>query len=302
MLPIRIIPRLWQPWPVPDRKHRPAIAVFAIAIVVLVVDAAGGPGWQSSLHADVAASLRHAASAPLYGTFAMVTAALPFGEVGFRLAVLSAVLGAALLAGVVEAARVFLPRDPIAEIVAAILLALTPAFRDAAGFAGPGILAACGVVWMTRYVMMQCRIAALACAAIVVGSAPWLGAALAIVVVVWLARDLAIAVTGVAGAICIILWFGAIGSLPSLEPSTAALTAIGRGAGAVVLGAGLLGIGFGAITGLPCARRLAAIAGIAAVHATILGGDIETLGILAIGCAVIPSAVVRAAGVSRREL
>jgi hypothetical protein len=287
---------------VAERKHGPAIAVFAIAVVVLVVGAAGGPGWQSAIHADVAASLRHTAAAPLYGIIANVVAALPFGEVGFRLAVLSAVLGAALLAGVVEAARVLLPRDPIAGIVAAILLAATPAFRDAAGFAGPGILAACGVVWMTRFAVTGCRIAALACAAIVAGSAPWLGAALAVMLVVRLARELAIGVAGVAGVICIVLWVGAIGSLPAVSPTTQALASIGRGAGAVVLGAGILGIGFGAVTGLAFARRLAAIAGIAAVHATLFGGDIEMLGVLAIGCAVIPSAVVRAAGSPRRHV
>src|SRR5262249_46262178 len=127
-------------------------------------------------------------------------------------------------------------------------------------------------------------------------------AALAVLVVVWLARELAIAVAGVAGVVCIVLWVGAVGSLPAFAPSTHALASIGRGAGAVVLGAGLLGIGFGAITDLAFARRLAAIAGLAALHATLFDGDIETLGVLAIGCAVIPSAVVRAAGATRRHL
>jgi len=170
MLPIHIIHRLrsgrlWQPWAV-ERKL--PVLVFMLALVGLIAGAAGGPGWWPSAHANLAAVLRHAAAAPLYGLVANVAAALPIGELGFRLAVLSAVLGAALIAGVVAAARAMLPKDPVAWIVAAVLLAVAPAFRDAAGFAGPDILAACGIVWMIRFTATSCWRPALGCAAVCV--------------------------------------------------------------------------------------------------------------------------------------
>jgi hypothetical protein len=303
MLPIHIIHRLrggrlWQPWTV-ERKL--PVLVFALALVGLIAGAAGGPGWWPSTHSHVAAQLDHSAAAPLYGLVANVAAALPIGELGFRLAVLSAVLGAALLAGVVAAARVVLPKDPVAWIVAAILLAAAPAFRDAAGFAGPDILAACGIVWMIRFTATSCWRPALGCAAVVLGSAPWLGAALVALGIAWLARERFVLAVGAFGAICVILWLRAIGSLPGIAPSIATLAGMGRGAGAIVFGAGLLGIGFAAITGLAFARRLAVFAALALVHAALVGGEIAALAVVALGCAVIPSAIVRAVGATDRR-
>jgi hypothetical protein len=306
MLPIHIIHRLrggrlWQPWAV-ERKL--PVLVFALALVGLIVGAAGGPTWWPSAHSHVAAELDHSAIAPLYGLVANVAAALPFGELGFRLAVLSAVLGAALLAGVVAAARVVLPKDPVAWIVAAVLLAAAPAFRDAAGFAGPDILAACGIVWMIRFTATSCWRPALGCAAVVLGSAPWLGAALVALGIVWLARERFVLAIGAVGVICVILWLpwlGAIGSLPRIAPSIDTLAGMGRGAGAIVFGAGLLGIGFAAVTGLAFARRLAVFAALALVHTALVGGDISALAVVALGCAVIPSAIVRAVGATGRR-
>jgi hypothetical protein len=303
MLPIHIIHglaggRLWQPWAV-ERKT-PEV-VFALALVGLIVGAAGGPAWWPSAHADIAAQVRHTTAAPLYGLVANVAAALPFGELGFRLAVLSAVLGAALLAGVVAAARAVLPKDPVAWLVAAVLLAAAPAFRDAAGFAGPDILAACGAVWMIRFTATNCWRPALGCAAVVLGSAPWLGAGFVALGIAWLARDRLPLVIGAVGVLCVILWAGAIGSMPGAAASLQTLASMGRGAGAIGFGAGLLGVGFAAVTGLAFARRLAVFAALAAAHAVVIGGEMPALAILAIGCAVIPSAIVRAVGATDRR-
>ncbi|HSK01420.1 MAG TPA: hypothetical protein VK932_09270, partial [Kofleriaceae bacterium] len=128
----------WLPW-----------CLFTVALAVLVHGASGGPGWTTaSDHALLAADLERPASAPLYGIVASaVTYLLPVGEPGFRLAVASAVLGALALLGVMRAARALLPRDPVAGAIAATLLLLAPPFRDAAGTAGPSMLAACGAVW-----------------------------------------------------------------------------------------------------------------------------------------------------------
>ena len=126
--------------------------------------------------------------------------------------------------------------------------------------------------------------------AFVVGSAPWFGLALTIGAVAWLKRRawLALAVGGI-GVMIVILWFGAIGPVPSLHVSVAAIVA-----GPVVIGAGLLGISFGAVTNLTYARVLAAIAALATAHQILFGGNGEImLGVFAIGVAIVPAAVAR---------
>src|SRR5678815_804949 len=60
--------------------------VFAIASIVLVLDAAGGPGWGwTSANAVIAARMDHLATAPLYDLLAGVAILVPAGEPGFRL-------------------------------------------------------------------------------------------------------------------------------------------------------------------------------------------------------------------------
>ncbi|MEO8701013.1 MAG: hypothetical protein ABI867_13275 [Kofleriaceae bacterium] len=288
--------------------------MFAIALCVLIAGAAGGPAWSSG-DAILAAGLQRSAAAPLYDLVAGVAAYLPVGEPGFRLATLSAVLGAVVLVGVVRAARALLPKDPLAGLVAAIVLGLAPAFRDAAGFAGPTILAACGLVWTLAFCLEHARkpakdrvLAAMACIAVVIGSAPWLGALAGMLVVTWLWRTggkpiLAHAVFGV-GALIVVGWLGALGSLPALQPDLGAVVAAsGRGAGAIVVGAGLLGIAFAAITNLRNARWMAAVVAIAFGHAVLVDHEaIPVLSILALGCAIVPSAIVQLVGTTRRTL
>nr|MBA3395344.1 hypothetical protein [Deltaproteobacteria bacterium] len=67
--------------------------LLALALVILVAGAAGGPGWLvSSSEAVLATQLERTASAPLFGLLASVAGALPIGEPGFRVALLAAVL------------------------------------------------------------------------------------------------------------------------------------------------------------------------------------------------------------------
>ncbi len=293
------------------------LVVFSVALVVLVVGAGGGPGWDlASGHAVLGAQLERTARAPLYGLLADLAAQLPVGEPGFRLGVLGAILGAATLAGVIAAARAVLPKDPYAGAIAAVLLALSPPFREAAGTATPAILAACGVAWSFAGAAAHARASsprsiavALVGVAAVIGSAPWLGFVLAIVVVGWLARSkarrdhLAIGV-GAIGLSIIAWWLGAVGGLPGADPSLAAMVgSSGRGAAAVVIGTGLLGAAFGAATGLAPARWLALAIAAVVIHAIVVDpAPAPLLAAFAIGCAVVPSAVARVVPGERRAL
>lgn len=300
-----IITRLWQPWFVPSLVS----TVFAIALVALVADATGGPGWgASSAHAVLAARVDLLASSPLYDQIAAAFALLPAGEPGFRLALLAALLGAWTLAGVVAAGRALLPSDPAAGVVGALLLALAPPFRDNAALASPAMLAAAGAVWTVALWIRFARAAdtrdalgAIATCTLVIGSAPWLGAALLVVLVAWLARarlrrDLLAIAVGAVGLAIVLLWLGATGSLPPPHGALASLAASGRGAAAVVVGAGLLGGGFGALTGLPHARWLGLAIALAIAHEALVGGAAPAaLALLAVGAAIVPSALVRVA-------
>jgi len=273
-------------------------AVFAVALVVLVVGASGGAGWNAAAdHAVLAARAEHTAASPLYGVVASVFVLLPAGEPGFRLALLDALLGACLLAGVVAAARALVPKQPLVGLVGVVLLALAPAFRDAAGFAGPAMLAGAGTVWLFATLLAYLReptaqraVLALACVGIVIGAAPWLGFAyLAISVAIMRGRVplFALAMLGIA---LVLLWWRALGSLPD---------AIWRwslpGASPVLIGAGFAGALFGAITGLAGARWLAAGIALAALHPLAFSADcVPLLGLLAIAAAIVPAAIARA--------
>ena len=282
--------------------------VFTIALILLVISVAGGPGWTTaSTEAVIAVQLDHTAATPLYHVVASVAAYLPVAEPGVRLGVLSALLGAFVILGVIHAARALLPRDRIAGLAGASLLFVAPPFRDAAAFAGAAMLVACGVVWSVACAAAHARepsprraLGALASAAIVLGSAPWLGAPLLVAIALWLARSGAargVLAGGIAaiGALTIALWIGALGRMPDPAASLGAFVAAsGRGAAAVVIGAGLLGIAFATVTRLASAAWLAAVTTLVVAHAIMIDPEpTSVLALCAVGAAVIPSAVVR---------
>jgi hypothetical protein len=304
--------------------RRLPLVVFALAFVGLVLDAGGGPGWgEASARAVLAVEQRHLASAPLYDVLANVATLIPAGEPGFRLGILAALLGAATLAGITAAVRALVPKEPAAALAPVALLAITPAFRDAAAFAHPALLAACGATWSLAFALRYARatkdlekadeakaadardaIAALVCGAVVVGSAPYLGALWTVAMTVWLARAgasrsiLAMCV-GAIGLAGVVLWLGASGRLPPLAGSlTATLTSTGKGPAAIVVGAGLLGVGFGALTNMPLARWLGALVLVAALHDVLVASSVVLVCVLAIGVAILPAAIVRVAAAS----
>src|SRR5258706_1458587 len=116
------------------------VAALTVAAIVLVFLVDAGPGWAAqSSRGVLAVRFEHSAGEPLYDALAAAATLVPVGEPGFRLAVLGALLGALVLAGIVAAARALLPREPTAGYVAALLLVLAPPFRDA--LATPQMLA-----------------------------------------------------------------------------------------------------------------------------------------------------------------
>lgn len=277
--------------------------MFAGSLVVLVALAAGGPTWGASAsEAILATHLERAAAAPLYGVLADVAAYLPVGEPGFRLGLLGAVLGAVTIAGVIRAARAVLPKDPVAGLLGALLLFLAPPFRDATAFAQPAILAAAALVWTVALVVEHARTpdarraaAALAAAAAVIGAAPWLGMPVLVATVLALRTPRRLLTIGVAaiGALTIVLWLGAFGRMPNPDANAHAFVA-SSGRAAVLVGVGLLGIAFGAATKLAHAAWLALVLVLVAVHAIFIAYDgTALLAVLAIGAAIVPSAVVR---------
>ncbi len=283
-------------------------------MVALVASTSGGPGWDRAAdRAVLAGYLVRTAAAPLYDALAGVAAHLPVGEVGYRLSVLAAVLGALTLAGVSAAVRALLPKDPFAGLIAAIVLVLAPPFREATATAAPSMLAACGVVWSiaaaashARTKSVRAAALAVAALAVVIGGAPWLGAAFAVMIFYWLAdsgarRDHLALAAGALGVVVLALWLGATGRLPARTfDLTAMVGASGRGAGAVVVGAGLLGAAFAAATGLALARWLALAIVLAGIHGVAFDpAPAPLLAALAIGIAVIPSAIARAVPLAR---
>lgn len=303
--------------------------VAGLAFVVFVALASGGPGWgASSSHAILAVRLDHSAGAPLYDVIASVAALLPFGEPAFRIQLLGALLGALTLAGVIAAGRALLPKESSAGIAAAVLLALAPPFREA--LATPDILAACGIVWTIAWLRTGDHVRALATTALVVGSAPWLGIAtvLAVMAIATAAKPtvtrsppapaaksrtrkmstaakgaprpatslghgarVALGVAGI-GVMIVLLWFDAVGSWPAIRADLASAVA-SSGRGAVVIGVGLLGIAFGAVTGLMFAARLAAIVALVAANTILVGNPGVLVAVLALGVAIVIAAIAR---------
>jgi hypothetical protein len=279
------------------------IGVLATAFVVLILDASGGAGWAvTSTRAVVAARLEHSASAPLYDLLAGIAALVPVGEPAFRLGLLGALLGAATLAGIVAALRALVPKEPAAGVIGALLVLFAPPFREL--LATPNVLAACGTVWVLAFVLADARekssrdvAAALFASALVIGSAPWLGLALAIFVGVLARRRFRIVVpaAGAIGILIVMWWFDARGEPPGFHfDLAAAVAATGHGAGAIVIGAGLLGLGIAGATALPRARILATVAAIVALHEVFVGGAAAAvLAVLGVAASIVPAALVK---------
>ena len=285
-------------------------AVLVIALVFLVQEAASAGWLDQSEHVVGAAALERSATAPLYGILASVATLLPVGEPAFRLGVLNTVLAALVLVGVLRAARALLPKDPVAGIAPVLLLAIAHPLREAAAFAGPHVLATAGLVWAVAFALAHARtrsprmaLAALACGAVTIGAAPWLGAGVTVALIAACWRSvprpqLVLAIAAV-GVLAIAWWFDAVGQLPARASSLSRVVAATASA-APLVGLGLLGAAFALTTGLASARWIGAALALAVVHAIAIDPDpTPVLAMFAIAGAVIPAAVVRVVPANR---
>lgn len=187
------------------------------------------------------------------------------GLTGFLLAqvpICSALLAAVLLAAIIAAGRGLVPKDPVAGAIAAAVFGLALPLRFAPV---ASLVAAClAVAGLALGLRRRDRLGLVVAAICIAASAfvAW-GAALAL------------------GA-----------TVPAAFDPRRALAISG---GAIGVGAGLLGAGFGTLTGLPHARWLLAGCGLA-----VIGDPIAFLGVVAVGIVVIPSAIVRVVGSPNR--
>jgi hypothetical protein len=280
-----------------------AVAVAAAAV------AASGPGWFAAAEHVTAARLGNVpAWSPGYAAVAAVAAWLPIGEVAARVALISALAAGLAAAGVVAMTRALVPREVGAGVAAVIVLAAVAAVRAAAAVPGPAMLVAAGVAWTAAGLIAIRRgesgePAAVGGLALALATAPWLGVALAVIVVpvVW-PRRRALLVVPLAVIVPLIVVAGVPPSGVALAGARAraVIGALGSDAGVVVFGAGVLGLGFGAATGLRGAgiAVLVVIAALIGAIASPIGGPDGAVIVhvaLALGIAVLATAGLRAA-------
>ena len=132
---------------------RAELTVFAVATTFYILFAAPGVGWMDSGELTAAAwnlGGAHPPGHPAHSLLGKLATLLPFGEVAFRLNLLSAAAMGAALAGVVALARRLVPeRDAAlaASAVGVLLAALSPAAMINATRAEVYAPAAALIVW-----------------------------------------------------------------------------------------------------------------------------------------------------------
>jgi hypothetical protein len=290
-------------------SRRLELVIGAAVAVVAAAVAASGPGWFAAAEHVTAARLGNVpAWSPGYAAVAALAAWLPIGEVAARVALISALAAGLAAAGVVAMTRALVPREVGAGVAAVIVLAAVGAVRTAAAVPGPAMLVAAGVAWTAAGVIAIRRgepgePAAVGGLALALATAPWLGVALAVIVVpvVW-PRRRALLVVPLAVVAPLILVAGVPPSGVALAAARAraVIGALGGDAGVVVLGAGALGLGFGAATGLRGAgiAVLVVLAALIGAIASPIGGPdgaVVVLIGLALGIPVLATAGLRAA-------
>jgi hypothetical protein len=289
------------------RRLEREVGVSIAAIAALFVS---GPTWLAAAEQATAARLGDPMPwAPGYGALAMLAQLVPIGEAATRVALVSAVAAGLLAAGVIAMARALVPREVGAGVGAVLALAAVGVMRIAATSPGPAILVAAGVAWATAGVVALRRGEdgagrATAGVAIALAAAPWIGVALAVLAapLVWRRRErraLLLVPMAVIAPLVLVLGVPPLGDHAGLR-ARALVEVLGADAGVVVLGAGALGLLFGAATGLRgagAALGLLVLVAAGAIASPIGGGDaaIAVQTVLALGIAVLATAGVRAA-------
>ena len=227
-----IIPRLWQPWRDGRAQARGRVGGrSASRSSLLVARRERRPGLGRVVDPRGRSRRGSSTSRPRRSTTCSPASprSFPVGEPGVPARRCSARCSVrCTLAGVVAAVRALVPeasRPP--ALVGAPARAIAPPFRDAA-VADAGVLAACGTVWALAFALEHARAAGSPApalrvrgAALVVGSAPWLGVALddprsrvlARRAIQLLARRSARS----ASLVIALWWFDALGALPGFH-------------------------------------------------------------------------------------
>jgi len=287
--------------------------VIGIAVAALASALVSGPGWLDASEHVTAARLGHPlAWAPGHGALAAIAQLLPIGEAGTRVALVSAVAAGALAAGLAAMARALVPREVGGAVGAVLALAAVAAVRVAATTPGPAMLVAAGVAWTVAGLIALRRDddgagsgtgRAVGGLAVTLAAAPWIGVALAVVVapLVWRRRRILLVVPiAVIAPLVIVAGVPPLGWAELGARLHAMVGALGADAGVVVLGAGALGLGFAAATGLRGAAiaLVAALVVVAGAAVSPINGADAALAvqpILALGVVVLAAAAVRAA-------
>lgn len=210
-------------------------AVFLAVAVVAVTRAPGAAAWQGGDGAVAAAAML---PGPGQGAGAVALGALasliPIGELAFRIAVAGAVAIGLVAAGLVALARALVPTATGAGVLGAALLAVSPAAAVASAHPD-GAAATAALVWLLAVVVRSRRDDAR-------GAPP--------------VRRIAIIALG-ALVLCVAPFF-LRGGAPSIAQVLGGGDAAGArlvqviadGTGTVLVFAGLVGLGLGALTGL----------------------------------------------------
>lgn len=307
--------------------------LIAVAVVATAAGPAHG-GWLVDGDGLAAAATLsplagHGPAAILLGGLA---ALIPIGELGFRVALVGGVALAVAAAGVVALTRALTPTAAGAGALVATVVAVAPAAGLALP-TGEAALIAAVAVWLLVAVVRGRRAArdgrptstieagaAAAGVGALVALAPLAALALAVLVGATLGRAVdrrgraTLLAIAVATAAALLLPLALRGGAPALAdvgpggwrallapvgPDAAGLGVtlgrLGDGAGAVLLLAGLIGLGLGATTGLPGAGACLLAGGALALAAAARpdGGPLPALAVLAVGLGPLAAAVSR---------
>lgn len=296
--------------------------VLAFAVVVVAVQI-GAPGWGRASELTTAAHQLAPGVAPGSPGHALVgklASLVPIGDVAFRVAAVSAVAILAALAGLIALGRALVPDERIAGSIAAAVGVTAPAILAAGTTAGPDAIVAALVVWSTAFAVRARRgeataVPAMALAVATLAFQPVVGLAVAATIGAAVIRTRVHALVTVALVAAVLpIWAlvvarpGEVADLPGwltagvsvqVAGTRAAdlVTALGHGTGGPLLLAGVVGLGFGAVTGLRGAPLPLLVASGALVASVTVGGGPEraapTMILLASGLAPLAGAIAR---------
>jgi hypothetical protein len=136
------------------------LGAFGVSLIAFVIMAAPGVVWMDGgqlIAAGYNLGGAHPPGHPAHSLLGKLATLFPFGEIAFRVNVLSAVCMAAAIAGTAAVARALLPTEPVAAAAAALLALLSPVVQVNATRAEVYAPAAALLVWATAWTIRFVR-------------------------------------------------------------------------------------------------------------------------------------------------